>query len=155
MPVPTIESFAMPPADEMLFAPIFLSAALTSFTAALRSDSATEKVRSVCPERPMFCTMTSTEMPALPSGSKIAAATPGRSATPSTVILATLVSCAIPRTRCLSSIGTWATIIVPTPSWKLERTWIGTPYSSPISTARGCITRAPTAASSSISSYRM
>ena len=47
MPVPTIESFAIPLAEAMLRAPICLSADLTSFTAALRSDSATEKVRSV------------------------------------------------------------------------------------------------------------
>jgi hypothetical protein len=57
-------------------------------------------------ERPMFWTMTSTEIPAAPSGSKIAAAIPGRSGTPTTVIFATLDSSAIPRTRCLSSIGT-------------------------------------------------
>ena len=99
-----------------------------------------------------FCTMTSTEIPASASGSKIAAATPGRSGTPITVILATLDSCATPRTRLRSSIGSSATIIVPGRWWKLERTWMRTPYSSPISTARGCMTLAPTAASSRISS---
>src|SRR2546421_275280 len=121
MPVPTMESLAIPAADETRVAPTLLAATLTSFSAAFRSDSATENVRSVWPDRPMFCTMTSTEIPAAPSGSKIAAATPGRSRTPTTVIFATLVSCAIPRTRWRSSMGTWATIIVPTPSSKLER----------------------------------
>ena len=47
MPVPTIESLAMPPADETRVAPTVFAAALTSFSAAFRSDSATENVRSV------------------------------------------------------------------------------------------------------------
>ena len=47
MPVPTMESLAIPPADETRVAPTVLAAALTSFSAAFKSDSATENVRSV------------------------------------------------------------------------------------------------------------
>src|SRR5258708_36206073 len=49
----------------------------------------------------------------VPDRPGIAAAIPGRAGTPTTVIFATLLSSAIPRTRFLASIGTWATIIVP------------------------------------------
>ena len=47
IPVPTMESLAIPPADTTRVAPTLLAAALTSFSAAFRSDSATENVRSV------------------------------------------------------------------------------------------------------------
>ena len=70
--------------------------ASTRRTAAGRSVRLTVKLMSVTPAcsgvtgPPVFCTMVSTLMLASASGSNRAAARPGRSGTPCTVILATL-----------------------------------------------------------------
>ena len=85
-------------------------------------------------------------------GAKIAAAIPGRSGTPTTESLATCSSCAIPRTRLRSSmIASSEQMMVPLALRKLERTCKSIPNASAISIERGCMTRAPALASSSIS----
>ncbi len=61
-----------------------------SSAARARSTSSTpqEKVMSVVPSVPMFCTIMSTLIPPSASGPKIEAATPGRSGTLTRVTLA-------------------------------------------------------------------
>ena len=94
----------------------------------------------------------SMSIPASPNGPKIDAATPGWSGTRRIVTLATSVSCAMARTFWRISILFCLAMIVPGSLSNVDRTRISIEYASPISTARGCITRAPAEASSSISS---
>ncbi len=121
--------------------------------AVCQSWCATVNVMSVSFSTLAFCTIVSTEMPASASGPKICAAMPGRSSTARTVSAAMSLSSAIPRTRSVGSMMTCSRISVPgVSSWKDDATKIGMSWISPSSTARGCITAAPCAASSSISS---
>ncbi len=82
---------------------------------------------------------------------KTVIAAPGRSGTPSTVTRASFLSIAAPQTGRSAASGS-AVIIVPGLSLKLLRTWIGTENRLANSIDRLCITRAPTLASSNISS---
>jgi hypothetical protein len=89
---------------------------------------------------------------------KIAAAMPGWSGTPTTVILASLRSWATPAMMGAStgspSAG-WSVTIVPSFAEKELRTWIGMSKRRAYSTLRRCSTLDPDAASSSISSPEM
>ena len=77
---------------------------------------------SVRPSAPMFCTIMSTLTPAAASGPNSAAATPGRSGTPSTVIFASSRENATPLTTRDSMISSSSQTMVPGTSWKLDRT---------------------------------
>ena len=86
------------------------------------------------------------------SARKTVAAMPGRSGTPEIVILASVVSWAIPEMMARSSTSSSLTIQLPSSVVNDERTWIGTPWLRAYSTERSISTRAPLAARSSISS---
>src|SRR5438309_563361 len=152
MPLPTTDTLASPFWASTVRAP--MSAATPSRMRFACRASVIETVNdmSVIPSWLAVCTMTSAAMSASASGAKMAAAIPGRSGTPTTERRATCSSCAIPRTRFRSSmIASSEQMMVPGPAWKLERTWSSIENASAISIARGCITRAPALASSSIS----
>ena len=76
---------------------------------------------SVRPSAPMFCTIMSTLTPASASGPKIAAAMPGRSGTPITVIFASSREWATPLTTLHSTISSSSQTSVPGTSSKLEQ----------------------------------
>ncbi len=94
----------------------------------------------------------STLMPASASGPKMAAATPGRSGTPTSVTLASSRLYAIPLTTWCSTISSSSTTSVPGLSSKLESTWTRTLCCMASATERVCSTLAPSEAISSISS---
>ena len=111
-----------------------------------------------------FWTIMSTLMLASASALKIAAASPGLSGTPTTVILASFTSAATPEmigcsmalpSAIAASMASGDMTIVPVRCENDDRTWIGRLNRRAYSTQRRCSTLAPTAASSSISSYVM
>ena len=115
----------------------------------------------VAPSAETFCTIMSTLMLASASGPKIAAATPGLSATRRIEICASSLEKAMPVTTCCSTISSSPQISVPGGSAcgsissglsKLERTKMRTLCTMPSSTERTCMTLAPSDANSSISS---
>src|SRR5512139_53120 len=124
------ERHCLPPTD--------LATGSTMDIALSKSVRAIVNVRSVTLLMLVFWTMVSILMLALARGSKMAAATPGWSGTPMTVILATLASWAIPLTLFLTSMAASLQIMVPGLSLKLEATNMGTLYNQPSSTARLC-----------------
>ncbi len=79
-------------------------------------------------------------------------ATPGSSATPVIVTLASLEACVTAVTIGCSIVSSSETTRVPVPSWNELRQWIRTPWLRAYSTERSCSTPAPEAAISSISS---
>ena len=100
-----------------------------------------------------FCTIMSRLTCASESASKMRAASPTLSGTPTTVILASLRSCATPAMiACSMSTFSSSVIQVPVRWLNDERTWIGMSYRRAYSTHRRCRTLAPQAAISSISS---
>jgi len=86
-------------------APIFGDTDSVISTARSRLPREIVNDRSVVPSAPLDCAIVSTLMLACASGSKMAAATPGRSGTRTSVMRATSVSWAIPRTFLRISIG--------------------------------------------------
>ena len=82
----------------------------------------------------------------------MAAAAPGRSGTPISVIRASSVECVTAVTRGCSIVSSSPTTTVPGLSEKLERQWMRTPCVRAYSTERSWSTLAPEAAISSISS---
>ncbi len=111
-----------------------------------------------------FWTIMSTLMLACASALKIAAASPGLSGTPTTVILASFTSAATPEmigcsmalpSAIAASMASGDMTIVPVRWENDDRTWMGRSNRRAYSTQRRCSTFAPTAASSSISSYVM
>jgi hypothetical protein len=86
------------------------------------------------------------------SASKMRAATPGSSGTPSSVTRASSVECVTAVMRACSMVSCSPTTNVPGPSSKLDRQWMRTPWLRAYSTERSCSTFAPEAAISSISS---
>ena len=105
-----------------------------------------------------FCTIMSMLMPAAATMPKIRAASPTRSGTPTTVIFASLRSCATPEIMACSIPASSDSSVacpmtqVPVLSLNDDLTWTGTPYRRAYSTHRGTSTFAPDAAISSISS---
>ena len=101
-----------------------------------------------------FCTIMSILLSAPATVSKILAATPGSSGTPTIVIFASLRSCATPVIIACSTgrSSIDPVTIVPGLVEYDERTRIGSPDRRAYSTLRRCSTFAPQAASSSISS---
>ena len=105
----------------------------------------------------MFCTIMSMLIAASAITRKIRAASPTLSGTPTTVILASLRSCATPEMiACSISLPSCAVIdpVTQVPSRLLndDRTWTGMLYRRAYSTQRSTRTLAPQAAISSISS---
>ena len=106
----------------------------------------------------MFCTIMSMLIPAVAITRKILAASPTTSGTPTTVILASLRSCATPEMIGCSIAGSssafWPGSLTQVPArWLNEdRTWIGMSYRRAYSTQRSWSTLAPQAAISIISS---
>ena len=107
---------------------------------------------SVRPSSEMFCTIMSTFTPASASGPKIEAATPGRSATPSSVTFASSRWNATPLTTLLSMMSSSSHTSVPGPSSNDDSTLSRTLWRIASSTERVWSTLAPSDASSSISS---
>ena len=127
----------------------------------------TVKERSVMPPWPTFCTMTSTSILASAIGPRIAYATPGRSGTSCTVILASSRLNATPEITAFS-IAMWGSSsnVTSVPerassatgssgSVRLESTRVGTRTLPANSTERICSTLEPAPAISSISSNVM
>src|SRR6266542_6488958 len=118
-----------------------------------RSSRGAVKDTSVRSRWETFCTIMSTFTPSSARARKIAAATPGRSGTPSMVTFASESSAATPEMIACSIRTSSSVTHVPASSPNEDRTWIVTPYRRAYSTERACRTLAPDAASSSISSY--
>ena len=102
--------------------------------------------------RGSFWMIVSTLQLASASAPKIAAATPGRSGTPSSVIRASSVEWVTAVMSGCSIVSSSPSTTVPGASSKLERQWIRTPWVRAYSTERSWRTLAPDAAISSISS---
>ena len=102
--------------------------------------------------RGSFWMIVSTLQLASASARKIAAATPGRSGTPVSVIRASSVECVTAVISGCSMVSSSPITTVPGLSSKLDRQWIRTPCVRAYSTERSCSTLAPEAAISSISS---
>ena len=107
-----------------------------------------------------FCTIMSRLVSASASASKMRAASPTLSGTPTTVIFASLRSCATPAMIACSisvpsSIVLGSAIHVPVLVENEDRTWIGRLKRRAYSTHRRWRIFAPQAAISSISSYEM
>jgi hypothetical protein len=102
-----------------------------------------------------FCTIMSILISASASARKMAAASPGRSGTPTTVIFDSLRSCATPEMIACSTERSSIEPVtrVPGSCEYDERTCTFTPYRRPYSTHLRCNTLVPQAAISSISSY--
>ena len=126
----------------------------SAFSADRRSSLGT--VNDTSASRPSvsgsFWMIVSTLTPASASAVKIAAAAPGRSGTPVSVIRASSVECVTAVIRGFSIVSFSPITTVPGPSSKLERQWIRTPCVRAYSTDLSCSTFAPDAAISSISS---
>ncbi|CAM5230643.1 hypothetical protein SANTM175S_10925 [Streptomyces antimycoticus] len=106
-----------------------------------------------------FCTTMSMLISASEMVRKMAAASPGLSGTPTTVTLASDVSCATPEMIACSMPSSPSPasgrLRTQVPWWpeKTDRTWMGMLYRRAYSTQRRCNTLEPLAASSSMSSY--
>ena len=99
-----------------------------------------------------FWTIMSTFTFACASASKMRAAAPGASGTPTSVIRASAVECVTAVISGCSMFSPSASTTVPGSSSNEERQWMRTPWLRAYSTERSCSTPAPEAAISSISS---
>ena len=133
-------------------APISAATRATICSATAMSAFGIVKLMSVVPSFEVFCTIMSTFTLASASGSNNAAEIPGRSGTPITVTLASLVSVTTPETMGSSMPGSFELTHVPGSHVKLERTWRGTLWLRANSTLRSASTLLPAPAISSISS---
>ena len=102
--------------------------------------------------RGSFWMIVSTLQLASASAMKIAAAAPGRSGTPMSVIRASSVEWVTAVMSGCSMVSSSPRTTVPGPGSKLDRQWIRTPWVRAYSTERSCSTSAPEADISSISS---
>ena len=103
MPAPMSETFATSGSYAMPTAPISPFSCARIGSAAARSVFGSVNEMSVVPCAETFWTIMSMFTPASASARKTRAATPGRSGTPSTVALASDVSCVTPETIAFSS----------------------------------------------------
>jgi len=156
MPVPTRDTLARPPEWVTLSASTCVTAGSTKPQRVRQLALATVNVRSVCSSLDTFCTMTSTEMPATLSGSKTARrdARLVRHALDGHLGHSPARAPRCERDSCLP-LGPRKTIMVPRSPVEAGPDMDGHAVQRSDLHRPRCITRAPTAAISRISSYAM
>ena len=152
MPAPTSDTLAMSSSCVTALAPISSETRCTIDSDWAMSAIGIVKLMSVVPSVDVFWTIMSTFTFAAASGSNSAAEMPGRSGTPSTVTLASVMSVTTPEMIGSSTEGSSLVTHVPCSQVKAERTWRGTSWLRANSTERRASTLEPAPAISSISS---